>query len=279
MITGRGRGMMARLAARSIQAKVGKVDDEETLSFRSEDFETSSRIGEVIPIRGQSVDPRAVADKLKKLEVATPAEPPKSSSGSGSGDGQPKSILKKSPDEATCRSPGSSGSKPQLYRGIGGKTIEVAVNYMKLQVAQGYGIFEYEVLFEPSVDSRGERYSAVNQHRELLGLTKSFDGHKLYLPKQLKDPDTRAVSKHTNGMDIKVTFRYKRAIDPGDRESLYIYNLIFKKIMKTLKFVESAKKANYFIPKVEKKSRNSSSWFGQVTLRLLMCLRVAFTCK
>jgi hypothetical protein len=65
MITGRGRGMMARLAARSIQAKVGKVDDEETLSFRSEDFETSSRIGEVIPIRGQSVDPRAVADKLK----------------------------------------------------------------------------------------------------------------------------------------------------------------------------------------------------------------------
>ena len=64
-ITGRGRGMMARLAARSIQAKVGKVDDEETLSFRSEDFETSSRLGEVIPIRGQSVDPRAVADKLK----------------------------------------------------------------------------------------------------------------------------------------------------------------------------------------------------------------------
>ena len=58
-----------------------------------------------------------------------------------------------------------------------------------------------------------------------------------------------AVSKHTNGMDIKVTFRYKRAIDPGDRESLYIYNLIFKKIMKTLKFVESAKKANYFDPK------------------------------
>jgi hypothetical protein len=65
-----------------------------------------------------------------------------------------------------------SRSKPQLYRGIGGKTIEVAVNYMKLQVAQGYGIFEYEVLFEPSVDSREERYSAVNQHRELLGRTK-----------------------------------------------------------------------------------------------------------
>ena len=64
-ITGRGRGMMARLAARSIPAKVGKVDDEETLSFRSEDFETSSRLGEVIPIRGQSVDPKAVADKLK----------------------------------------------------------------------------------------------------------------------------------------------------------------------------------------------------------------------
>ena len=64
-ITGRGRGFAARLAARSIEAKLGKVDDEEALSFRSEDFETSTQIGEIIPIRGQSVDPRAVADKLQ----------------------------------------------------------------------------------------------------------------------------------------------------------------------------------------------------------------------
>ena len=30
-------------------------------------------------------------------------------------------------------------------------------------------------------------YSAVNEHRTLFGPTKSFDGNKLYLPKQLPD--------------------------------------------------------------------------------------------
>ena len=131
--------------------------------------------------------------------------------------------------------------------------MEIAVNYMKLEQAEGYGIFEYEVRFDPPVDSRAERYSAVNEHRTLFGPTKSFDGNKLYLPKQLPEIDTIATSKHSKtGKDIKVTFRYKRQIKPGERESLYIYNLIFKKIMKILKFVESAKKANFFDPKAAK---------------------------
>ena len=59
-ITGRGRGMAARLAARSVK-KLGKVDEEETPSFKSEDFETSSRVGVA------DVDVKAVA---KKLEVS-----------------------------------------------------------------------------------------------------------------------------------------------------------------------------------------------------------------
>ena len=36
--------------------------------------------------------------------------------------------------------------------------MEIAVNYMKLEQAEGYGIFEYEVRFDPPVDSRAERY-------------------------------------------------------------------------------------------------------------------------
>ena len=51
-----------------------------------------------------------------------------------------------------------SEGKPQYYRGIGGKSMEIAVNYMKLEQAEGYGIFEYEVRFDPPVDSRAERY-------------------------------------------------------------------------------------------------------------------------
>ena len=75
--------------------------------------------------------------------------------------------------------------------------IDVTVNYIKLDVKEGFGIFEYEVLFNPSVDSRDERYSAVNQHKERLGHTKSFDGNKLFLPRKLPDANTQLISKHS----------------------------------------------------------------------------------
>ena len=144
-------------------------------------------------------------------------------------------------------------SKPTLYRGLGGKPTDITVNYIRLTVDEGYGMFEYECIFEPRIDSRDARYSAVNQHKDKLGQTKSFDGQKLFLPKKLDDPNLQVVSVHNQtGEDIKVTFRYKRQINPGERESLYLYNVLFKKIMRTLKFAESAKRGNFFDPQAAK---------------------------
>ena len=78
------------------------------------------------------------------------------------------------------------------------------------------------------------------------------------------------LQKHSKtGKDIKVLFRYKRQIKPGERESLYIYNLIFKKIMKILKFVESAKKANFFDPKAGKEIKVSMCLLKLFVTRLL----------
>ena len=107
----------------------------------------------------------------------------------------PRPILKRSPDSPTCLSP--DFSNPQLYRGVGGKLIDVTSNYFKLDVEEGFGVFEYEVNFNPNVDSRDERYSVVNQQKSILGLTKSFDGNKLFLPKKLKDKITQVISKHS----------------------------------------------------------------------------------
>merc|ERR1711962_1738817 len=190
--TGRGRGLLAaRLAAQRSARQVGEVKD---VSFRSEEFETSSKIGEVF---AKPVDPKVVAGKLEKLDLGSPSVSKPSSVGSpsvsGSRDRAVRSILKSptpegTPEEGSLKS--SSEGKPQYYRGIGGKSMEIAVNYMKLEQAEGYGIFEYEVRFDPPVDSRAERYSAVNEHRTLFGPTKSFDGNKLYLPKQLPDIET-----------------------------------------------------------------------------------------
>ena len=161
-------------------------------------------------------------------------------------------------EKAPSKSPEFS-SNPQTYRGTGGKTIQLTSNYIKLECDEGYGIFEYEVNFEPRVDARDERYGAVNQHRSLLGNTKSFDGNKLFLPKKLDDIRLSAISKHSKtGEDIRVSFRLKRKINPGERESIYIYNVIFHKIMRTLKFSQSARKGNFFDADAAKEIKVSS---------------------
>lgn len=58
-------------------------------------------------------------------------------------------------------------------------------NYIKLNVDPAKGIFEYEVCFQPHMDSRDFRFKLLNQHRGILGAAKTFDGTTLYLPSQL----------------------------------------------------------------------------------------------
>ena len=44
------------------------------------------------------------------------------------------------------------------------------------------GVFEYEVCFEPEIDSKDFRFKLLNQHKDVLGLARTFDGVTLYLP-------------------------------------------------------------------------------------------------
>lgn len=62
--------------------------------------------------------------------------------------------------------------------------VDIIANYVRLNIDPGKGIFEYEVRFEPVIDSKDIRFQLLNQHREVLGSAKTFDGVTLYLPYQ-----------------------------------------------------------------------------------------------
>jgi aubergine-like protein len=47
-------------------------------------------------------------------------------------------------------------------------------------------VYEYEVRFEPELDSKGMKNKLLSEHRMELGETKTFDGVTLYLPVQLQ---------------------------------------------------------------------------------------------
>lgn len=69
--------------------------------------------------------------------------------------------------------------------------MDITTNYVRLTIDPGKGIYEYEVRFDPFVDSKEIRFQLLNQHRDVLGPAKTFDGVTLYLPYQF-DHDVRA---------------------------------------------------------------------------------------
>merc|ERR1719411_2214668 len=100
-----------------------------------------------------------------------------------------------SADEKTQLSkPLDSGRETREYRpsspvrksGTSGKPIALATNFIRLNVIDGCGIFEYEVSYAPTIDVLRHRFLCLNQHKELIGAAKMFDGKKLILPIRLK---------------------------------------------------------------------------------------------
>ena len=66
---GRGRGLFSKPTAASVQAgaKMGQVSHDDAETFRSEEFETSSRIGEARIGLSKELDVQALAQKLQVI--------------------------------------------------------------------------------------------------------------------------------------------------------------------------------------------------------------------
>ena len=81
--------------------------------------------------------------------------------------------------------------EPVLRHGTEGRPIEMTANYVRMRLKPGKsGVHEYEVRFDPILDSRKERFRCLRLNEDTLGSTRTFDGVKLFLPHKL-DNDVR----------------------------------------------------------------------------------------
>jgi len=166
---------------------------------------------------------------------------------------------------ATTLEGGKKGG-PEHYRGTQGKPVSLSANYLKLMVEEGKGVFEYEVRFNPNVDNRDQRFRLVNQQREVIGGVKVFDGTKLFLPQMLDEKSKTLESVHTEtGDKVSVTFNFLREARLGDRDVIQLYNILFGRIMKTLKFSQYNRKYYNAAAAHPIKEYNLSVWPGYVT--------------
>lgn len=74
-----------------------------------------------------------------------------------------------------------------LFLGTSGRALPVVTNYFKLEMTPDWHLYQYDVKFNPPIDSRKMRMALLMTHENLLGRTKAFDGMILYLPHRLQE--------------------------------------------------------------------------------------------
>jgi aubergine len=142
-------------------------------------------------------------------------------------------------------------------------------------------VFEYEVVFQPAVDSMNVRHRYLGAQIKELGVqAKTFDGQTLYLP--IKLPDRVTVLHAKNDVDqsnvvINVIFKKQKRLC----ECMHLYNVLFDRIMRILNYVKfDRKKFDPTAPKLIPQHK-LEIWPGYVTAvdeyegGVMLCLDVS----
>ena len=115
--------------------------------------------------------------------------------------------------------------------------MQTTCNYVKLDIKPGGGMFEYEVKFNPQVDSiRDKRELLLDQQRAVIGSATNFNGVTLHLPHKL-EKDTTVCKAALRGKPFKVGIFYKKRRHYSDKEVILFLNNLFRRVMHLLRMV------------------------------------------
>ena len=89
-------------------------------------------------------------------------------------------------------------------------------------------MYQYHVDFRPNIDSRGLRIGMMNEHLDVIGNTKAFDGSILFLPIKLPQQETVLTSvRRTDNVPISIIIRLTKVLPPESMTQLY--NIVFRR--------------------------------------------------
>ncbi|KOC60009.1 Piwi-like protein 1 [Habropoda laboriosa] len=158
---------------------------------------------------------------------------------------KPSSVPASLPDDAgvlgklsdiTAQENKTPQEKTVSYQGTGGKVIQLSANYINLKLDPTKGLFNYEVKYNPDIDSRPLRRKLLNQHLQALGRTRVFDGAILYLPEKLKEAKTIFESTHPmDGSKVNLTLIYKK--QQSMSENIAFFNVLLGRVMRALSLI------------------------------------------
>ncbi|KAI4495423.1 hypothetical protein M0802_008637 [Mischocyttarus mexicanus] len=121
-------------------------------------------------------------------------------------------------------------------QGTSGTAVKICCNYIDLKLEPDRGLYQYDVKFDPNIDSIYLRRKLLNEHAIELGKALSFDGAILYLPQKLLKEETVYNSKHpTDGSIVTVRCIFIKKENMSD--SVHFFNILFGRIMRALNLV------------------------------------------
>ncbi|XP_072456841.1 piwi-like protein 1 [Notamacropus eugenii] len=126
----------------------------------------------------------------------------------------------------------------ECKRGTSGTVVHLKTNHFRLTSLPQWALYQYHVNFNPQMDSKRLRSVLLDVHKQLLGKLYSFDGAILFLHHRLQNKVTEVFSQTHSGENVRITITLTSEILPNSPTCLQFYNIIFKRLLNTLKLVQ-----------------------------------------
>ena len=161
-------------------------------------------------VQVEEVDPK-VAEAAAAMERVTVEKPANVNKGSAGKAIKVTSNYIRFVDQVTC-----------IYKSL--------MNVFRLELAEEEKkMYEYEVKFQPTVDSKDQRFKLIRAQSEVLGPVRNFDGVFLSLPFLLKDlPTTLHGELPETNTAVQLTITLKHVMKLSDPKSVQFYNVLFR---------------------------------------------------
>ena len=116
-------------------------------------------------------------------------------------------------------------------KGGTGKTIQLVTNHFRLMTKTNFGVYQYNVGFNPEIESKRLRVALLKSQSALIGQVHAFDGMMLFLPLRLPDPVTKLNLETNSGNAVEMTITLTNEIPKDSPSMLQLYNIIFRRFV------------------------------------------------
>lgn len=130
--------------------------------------------------------------------------------------------------------PSEPATKPSHIvdkKGATGGKVTLVTNHFKLMTRPNFGVFQYNVSYDPEQESKRVRVALLKSQSQLIGQVHAFDGMMLYLPKRLPETITKVVVNKLNGDPVEMTIMLTNEIPKDSPSMLQLYNIIFRRFV------------------------------------------------